>query len=82
LEERFDIHALEKTTREIIADLKNADINDDDKLYLKKILSQADMVKFAKFSPEDEDGYSSLRQSIEFVERTKKAENEQEEISE
>ncbi len=82
LEERFDIHALEKTTREIIADLKNADISDDDKVYLKKILSQADMVKFAKFSPEDEDGYSSLRQSIEFVERTKKAENEQEEISE
>lgn len=82
LEERFDIYALEKTTREIIADLKNADISDDDKVYLKKILSQADMVKFAKFSPEDADGYSSLKQSIEFVERTKKSDNEQENISE
>lgn len=79
LEERFDIFALEKTTREIIADLKNADISDDDKLYLKKILTQADMVKFAKFSPADEDGYISLKQSIEFVERTKKSESDENE---
>lgn len=82
LEERFDIYALEKTTREIIADLKNADISDEDKIYLKKILSQADMVKFAKFSPADEDGYISLKQSIEFVERTKKTESEQNEAGE
>lgn len=82
LEERFDIYALEKTTREIIADLKNADINDDDKLYLKKILTQADMVKFAKFSPADEDGFISLKQSIEFVERTKKIETDHSETSE
>jgi hypothetical protein len=74
LEERFDIYALEKTTREILTDLKNADISDSDKLYLKKILNQADMVKFAKFNPADEDGLVSLTQSIEFVERTKKHE--------
>lgn len=74
LEERFEIHALEKTTREIITDLKYADISDSDKVYLKKILNQADMVKFAKFSPADEDGLVSLTQSIEFVERTKKHE--------
>lgn len=74
LEERFDIYALEKTTREILTDLKNADISESDKMYLKKILSQADMVKFAKFKPADEDGLVSLTQSIEFVERTKKHE--------
>lgn len=76
LEERFDIYALEKTTREIITDLKNADISDDDKLFLKKILSQADMVKFAKFKPADEDGFVLLKHSIEFVVRTKKLEEE------
>lgn len=74
LEERFNIYALEKTTREILFDLKTSDISDNDKMYLKKILSQADMVKFAKFSPLDEDGYTSLQQSIEFVDRTKKIE--------
>ncbi|MBI3133689.1 MAG: hypothetical protein HYZ14_03345 [Bacteroidetes bacterium] len=78
LEERFDIHALEKTTREILTDLKNADISDTDKVYLKKILNQADMVKFAKFSPADDDGLVSLKQSIEFVERTKKHDDQAE----
>ena len=74
LEERFNIFAMEQTTREIINDLKTSDISEEDKIYLRKILSQADMVKFAKFSPNDEDGYTSLNQSIEFVERTKKEE--------
>ncbi|MBL7897984.1 MAG: hypothetical protein JNJ99_05580, partial [Crocinitomicaceae bacterium] len=76
LEERFNIFALEKTTREILLELKNADISSDDKTFLKKILNQADMVKFAKFTPADEDGFVSLKLSIEFVERTKKAEVE------
>ena len=84
LEERFDIYAMEQTTREILTDLKTSDISEADKTYLKKILSQADMVKFAKFSPNDEDGLVSLNQSIEFVERTKKVEekNQQKKISE
>jgi len=76
LEERFDIFAMEETTREIITDLKKADINDNDKAYLQKILNRADMVKFAKFTPNDEDGLISLNQSIEFVERTKKLEEQ------
>jgi hypothetical protein len=74
LEERFNIFALEKTTREILLELKNADISSEDKTFLKKILSQADMVKFAKFTPADDDGFVSLKLSIEFVEKTKKTE--------
>jgi len=73
LENRFDIHAMEQTTREIITDLKNAAISEDDKLYLRKILREADMVKFAKFLPSDEDAYKYLNNSIDFVKRTKKA---------
>jgi hypothetical protein len=71
LEQRFGIFAMEKTTREIIGDLKKADITEDDKQSLRKILNKADMVKFAKMTPSDEDGFVSLSQSIEFVERTK-----------
>lgn len=74
LENRFEIYAMEQTTREIINDLKNASISEDDKLYLRKILREADMVKFAKFLPSDEDAYTYLNNSIDFVNRTKKEE--------
>lgn len=72
LEERYGITALEKTTREIILDLKYADINNNDKEFLKSILQQADFVKFAKFKPDNEDGLNALKKSIEFVNQTKK----------
>ncbi|MFD1552377.1 hypothetical protein DNU06_10905 [Putridiphycobacter roseus] len=71
LEERFDILALEKTTVEVIKDLKYTDILSKDKFFLQEILRQADLVKFAKFKPADEDGAIVLNKSIEFVERTK-----------
>jgi len=71
LENRFGIHAMEQTTREIIKDLKYASISEEDKVYLRKILREADMVKFAKFSPGDEDAFAYLNKSIDFVKRTK-----------
>lgn len=71
LENRFDIHAMEKTTREIIQDLKYSPISEADKVYLRKILREADMVKFAKFSPTHEDALVYLHNSIDFVNRTK-----------
>ena len=76
LEERFDILALEKTTVEIIKDLKFNDIISKDKFFLQEILKQADLVKFAKFKPDDSDGEIVLNKSIEFVERTKKEMND------
>ncbi|MEX1001258.1 MAG: hypothetical protein WDZ35_04005 [Crocinitomicaceae bacterium] len=71
LEQRFGIKAIERTTREIISDLKFADISEEDKVYLRKILSEADMVKFAKMIPDETIGEQSLDRSIDFVERTK-----------
>ncbi len=75
LEYRFNIHAMEQTTREIIDELKYATISEEDKLYLRKILREADMVKFAKFLPSDEDAYTYLNNSIDFVKRTKQQES-------
>lgn len=72
LEERFGIQALEKTTREIINDLKYTDISVEDKHFLREILKQADYVKFAKFKPDDSDGKIALDKSLEFVKRTKR----------
>ncbi len=71
LEERFEILAMEETTVEIIKDLKYSDILSKDKFFLQEILQQADMVKFAKFKPDNKDGEIVLEKSIEFVERTK-----------
>ena len=75
LENRFGIHAMEQTTREIITDLKHASISEEDKVYLRKILREADMVKFAKFSPSDDDAFAYLNKSIDFVKRTKERTN-------
>lgn len=74
LENRFGINAMEKTTREIINDLKFSPISEDDKVYLRKILREADLVKFAKFSPSDDEACAYLNKSIDFVERTKESE--------
>lgn len=71
LEDRFEIQALEQTTSEIIQDLQRSDISVDDKLFLQKILQQADFVKFAKFKPTADDGLNALNKSFEFVNRTK-----------
>jgi hypothetical protein len=82
LEERFGINAVEQTTREIIAELKYADISEEDKLHLRKMLSQADMIKFAKMTANEEQGKDSLYKSIDFVEKTKKISNESDELAE
>ena len=67
-----------KTTIEIIKDLKYCDIISKDKFFLQEILRQADLVKFAKFKPDNSDGEIVLNKSIEFVDRTKKNMNEPE----
>lgn len=72
LEDRFSIYAMEQTTREIIENLSVADISEEDKNYLREILNQADMVKFAKVKPQEEDGRIALNKSIDFVTKTKK----------
>lgn len=77
LEERYGIYAMEQTTREIIQNLKQSKISDDDRAFLKLVLSRADMVKFAKYKPQAEDGLDALNKSISFVERTKVLEAEE-----
>jgi hypothetical protein len=71
LEDRFNILALEKTTAEIIQDLKHSDISTEDRAFLQQILQQADFVKFAKFKPQNEDGKIALEKSFDFVNQTK-----------
>ena len=64
---RYGVAAMEMTTAEIFAGLKDSDIPED--LY-KEIFETADFVKFAKFTASDEDNAKVLPQAIHFVTAT------------
>jgi hypothetical protein len=76
IENRFDIPALELTTDETIAAFKYRRSLMDEKSFenLKRILTQADLVKFAKYEPLPDDNNLILVDSYFFVNQTKKAE--------
>lgn len=70
LEGRYDIHALEKTTYEIMYAVKNA-LNTEHKQILGQILNDSDMVKFAKQILELEQVEQLKTMSTRFIEETK-----------
>ena len=72
LEKRYDIHALESTTAEIIRELKNEDISEDHKTQLSDMFRMADMVKFAKATPSLDIQSKLLNEAESFVSNTKK----------
>ncbi|MEJ2543056.1 MAG: hypothetical protein P8Y99_03220 [Calditrichaceae bacterium] len=71
LEGRYFFDALEETTFEIMMDAKkhieDAALLDD----LKNILELSDLIKFAKYIPEDKEIESAKEQSLNFVNETK-----------
>jgi hypothetical protein len=80
IERRYDVKAMEETTSEILRDMKSTDLNDRELLeMLKKLLSLADLVKFAKGIPEPEENESHLDNAYTFVLKTK---NKPEELQE
>jgi len=71
LENRYDIHALESTTDEILKDIRQQDFDNTYESDLKQILTIADLVKFAKAKPSDDIHESFLHKAVAFVEGTK-----------
>jgi hypothetical protein len=72
LEARFNIPAMERTTFEILRDLKDTSKADEGSMeLLKKVLELADMVKFAKWKPGPDENNASLEEGIRFVEQTR-----------
>ena len=71
LENRFQIHALELTTDEIVTQLKKLNIESSLINELKDILQIADLVKFAKANPPKDIHSSFLQKAYSFVEKTK-----------
>ena len=72
LEERFGLHAPERTTEEFLHDLdSSAQLVRDHASELRRFLSQCDLVKFAKFVPTDADHETTYDLAESFVESTR-----------
>ncbi len=67
LEEQFNIDCYEKTTSEIIQQVKKQKVLNPYRQQLRDLFQLADMVKFAKGQPEEQDHIQTMEQSIEFI---------------
>ncbi len=74
LENRFEVQALESTTSEIVNDLEAKDFDSTYSEKLTRILQVADLVKFAKATPDDAMHEQFLDEAFTFVEDTKSVE--------
>lgn len=71
IENQFSIPAVEMTTEEFLMSLKNNnDLSGDHKKLLKQFLHNADMVKFAKFTPSEKDTEEGYEVAKKFISQT------------
>jgi hypothetical protein len=71
LNRRFDIDTLEKTTREILAQMAKLELSREVRHQLKEFMDQGDLVKFAKFIPTGSQARESLETAYYIVDVTK-----------
>ena len=75
LDKRFGVSSLEMTTSETLEALVKTGFKKDSSYNnLKKVLTGADLVKFAKHNPDAEENETHFSQSWDFVEATKETE--------
>lgn len=75
-ESRYDVLALEKTSGEIIEDLKKAADTQNILQITEEFLSNADMVKFAKFIPLPQINSDMMKQAIRIIEVSRNTKKE------
>lgn len=74
-ERRFDIMALEMTTGEVMAQLERCSLEKGTMTTIEAVLSDADMVKFAKHQPIAAENEQLLSRARAVIERTKPSES-------
>jgi hypothetical protein len=74
VEHQFKISALESTTDELMERLKYSTINASSRMQLFELLSEADMVKFAKAKPGNNEHSAAMLSARNFLEQTKPVE--------
>ena len=77
---RFEVGAMEMTTDEIAASLREIEIEQKQKMNLLAVLRDADLVKFAKATPEAEENEGAFDKALNFVESTKPVEEVDEDV--
>ena len=70
LSSEFGVPALELTTRQTLRYLDSSDFSASDSDNLTQTLEECDLVKFARFLPDEEDAYRIIESSREFVRET------------
>lgn len=71
LEERFDLHAPERTTEEFLEEMRTTTVlHPDHKALLEAFLSQCDLVKFARFEPNQHELQSLLNAALRVIDET------------
>ena len=79
ISERYGVGAMEMTTSEIFADMKNTDAPAELLAEVKQLFELADFVKFAKFVASDEENAAALPVAVRFVTQTYQSQLEAEE---
>ncbi len=74
IEERFKFIALELTTSEIINRLNNK-VNKQENINIKNVLERADLAKFAKSKPTNDENIDSMSMVKDFIQITKQESN-------
>ena len=77
IENRFNFIALEMTTDEILSGIKN-NISTNNSQELRTVLQRADLAKFAKSKPNEDENKKSMLLAKEFVDQTKNSEEHNE----
>ena len=77
IEDRFDLHAPERTTEEFLSELQHTSVLEiSDKDVLGEFLVHCDLVKFARHAPTTEQIQRSFDLVKDFIERTRSDERQ------
>lgn len=79
IDRRFNVNAIEKTSSQIIEDLQQTDLKEEERKRLNDIFIVADLVKFAKYNPDNVTNLNAMQESATFINNTKKTITEKEE---
>lgn len=70
-EDLYHIPALESTSGEILRDLQNRSVDHELISHTRRVLNEADMVKFARFTPTEEQANKALNKADAFLKKVR-----------
>jgi hypothetical protein len=70
LENRFFITAMEETTAELLESMQELELDDEDSAKSKEVLDISDLVKFAKYEPQQQEIDDAIEMTKAFIQST------------